>query len=243
MPRQSHRSLVIRSYLISMLVRMIFTPPVENIEEQTALLVTNLLIDLKILHAIRNTRYLLPRTPIPKHSNIYLVQEYAQNALFQDRFKSMLRVSPYVYEVLINLIGDHAVFQNCSHIQQTPVWIQLAITLYRLGHYGNSASVHDVAQNFGFSEGAVEKFTECCFTALESLHDMVVRPLTQEEKEIEKQWIDAHVGFCGLWREGWVMYDGTIVVLHERPGFNGDAYFTRKSNYGLNVQVHRIHDS
>ena len=33
------------------------------------------------------------------------------------------------------------------------------------------------------------------------------------------------------------MYDGTIVVLHERPGFNGDVYFTRKSNYGLNVQV------
>ena len=72
---------------------------------------------------------------------------------------------------------------------------------------------------------------------------MVICPLTQEEKEIEKQWIDAHVGFRGLWREGWVMYDGTIVVLHERPGFNGDAYFTRKSNYGLNVQVHRIHDS
>ena len=101
MPRQSHRSLVIQSYLISMLVRMIFTPPVENIEEQTALLVTNLLIDLKILHAIWNTRYLLPRTPIPKHSNIYLVQEYAQNVLFQDCFESMLRVSPYVYEVLI----------------------------------------------------------------------------------------------------------------------------------------------
>ena len=149
----------------------------------------------------------------------------------------MLRVSPYVYEVLINLLDSHAVFQNQSHHQQTPVWIQLAITLYRLGHYGNSASVRDVAQNFGFSEGTVENFTQRCFTALESLHNAVVRPLTREEKEVEKQWIDAHVGFRGLWREGWVMYDGTIAVLHERPGFNGDAYFTRKSNYGLNVQV------
>lgn len=98
-----------------------------------------------------------------------------------------------------------------------------------------------MAQNFGFSEGAVEKFTQRCFTALESLHSMVVRPLTQEEKEVEKQWVDAHVGFRGLWREGWVMYDGTIVVLHERPGYNGDAYFTQKSNYGLNVQVRRIY--
>jgi len=220
-----------------MLVRMIFTPPMENIEEQAALLAANLLLDLEILHTIWNTRYLLPRTPIPKHSNLYLVQEYSQDILFQGRFKSMLRVSPYVYEVLINLISDHAVFQNQSHNQQTPVWIQLAITLYRLGHYGNAASVRDVSQNFGFSEGAVEKFTQRCFTALESLHNDVVRPLTQEEKEVEKQWIDAHIGFHGLWREGWVMYDGTIVILHERPGFNGDAYFTRKSNYGLNVQV------
>jgi len=59
-----------------------------------------------------------------------------------------------------------------------------------------------MSQNFGFSEGAVEKFTQRCFTALESLHNDVVRPLTQEEKEVEKQWIDAHIGFHGLWREG-----------------------------------------
>ena len=220
-----------------MLVRMVFTPPMGNIAEQAALLIANLLVDLEILHVIRNTRYLLPRTPIPKHSNLNLVEEYSQDILFQDRFESMLRVSPYVYEVLINLISGHAVFQNQSHNRQTPVWIQLAITLYRLGHYGNSASVRDVAQNFGFSEGGVEKFTRRCFAALESFHNAVVRPLTEQEKEVEKEWIDAHVGFRGLWREGWVMYDGTIAVLHERPGFNGNAYFTRKSNYGLNVQV------
>lgn len=90
----------------------------ENIEEQAALLVSNLLVDLKILHTIRSTRYLLPRTPVPKHSNLHLVQAYAQDIAFQDRFESMLRVSPYVYEVLINLIGDHAVFQNRSHNPQ-----------------------------------------------------------------------------------------------------------------------------
>ena len=33
------------------------------------------------------------------------------------------------------------------------------------------------------------------------------------------------------------MYDGTIVVLYAKPGLNGDAYFIRKSNYGLNLQV------
>ncbi len=36
------------------------------------------------------------------------------------------------------------------------------------------------------------------------------------------------------------MYDGTIVVLYARPGLDGDAYYTRKSNYGLNLQVSPI---
>ena len=33
------------------------------------------------------------------------------------------------------------------------------------------------------------------------------------------------------------MYDGTIVVLNAKPGLNGDVYYTRKGNYGLNAQV------
>ena len=36
------------------------------------------------------------------------------------------------------------------------------------------------------------------------------------------------------------MYDGTIVVLYRKPGKNGDAYYTRKANYGLNVQELKI---
>ncbi|KDQ22713.1 hypothetical protein PLEOSDRAFT_15245, partial [Pleurotus ostreatus PC15] len=34
-----------------------------------------------------------------------------------------------------------------------------------------------------------------------------------------------------------LMYDGTIVVLYRRPSMHGEAYFTRKSTYGLNVQI------
>jgi len=33
------------------------------------------------------------------------------------------------------------------------------------------------------------------------------------------------------------MYDGTIIPLYAKPGLNGDAYYTRKGNYGLNAQV------
>jgi hypothetical protein len=49
--------------------------------------------------------------------------------------------------------------------------------------------------------------------------------------------MDEHLGFVGNWQDGWVMYDGTIVVLYSKPGLHGDAYYTWKANYGLNVQV------
>ncbi|KAG2746064.1 hypothetical protein P692DRAFT_201841041 [Suillus brevipes Sb2] len=106
-----------------------------------------------------------------------------------------------------------------------------------MGHYGNGGSLEDIARHAGISEGGVELFTERCFTAIEFLHDIFVHLPTAEEKEIEKLWIDHEIGFRGTWQEGWVMYDGTIVVLYTKPGLNGDAYFTRKSNYGLNLQV------
>lgn len=62
MPCQSYRDLIIRSYFISMFIRTIFVLLIENIEEQAALLVANLIVDLEILHRLRKTRYLLPRT-------------------------------------------------------------------------------------------------------------------------------------------------------------------------------------
>jgi len=71
------------------------------------------------------------------------------------------------------------------------------------------------------------------FRKIQNTH--YLNPRTHIERE--KAWIDHHLGFRGTWRDGWVMYDGTIVVLYARPGLDGDAYYTHKSNYGLNLQV------
>ncbi|KAF8839689.1 hypothetical protein BDN67DRAFT_990751 [Paxillus ammoniavirescens] len=97
-----------------------------------------------------------------------------------------------------------------------------------MGHYGNGTCLEDIAWIAGISEGSVEPFTEWCFKAIESLHDAFVCMPMAEEKEFEKVWMD---------NRGWVMYDGTIVVLYTKPGLNGDAYFTQKFNYGLNLQI------
>jgi len=193
--------------------------------------------DIEMFRKIRDTRYLNPRTSIPKDGSMHMAWEYAKDPAHHHLFTQMMRVSPYVFAVILEMIKDHPVFCNNSNVPQSPVDFQLSVTLFRMGRFGNAASLIDVAREAGCSTGSVEEFTDRCFTAIESLHDTFVRPLTADEKEVEKRWIDAHMGFEGLWRDGWVMYDGTIVVLYARPGLDGDAYYTRKSNYGLNLQV------
>ena len=149
----------------------------------------------------------------------------------------MLCVSLIVFDVIVQLIQNDPIFQNKSNHAQSPVDYQLAVTLYRMGCFGNATLLEDIVQMAGCSQGSVEAFTDCHFTAIESLHDQYVQQLSDDEKEQEKEWIDHAMGFKGLWHEGWVMYDGTIVVLYAKPGQQGDAYYTRKGNYGLNVQV------
>ena len=227
---------VIRSYILHAMLRDLADPPYElDLNELAA----RLQIDMEMLRAIRSTRYLNPRSIVPKVDtpSLSIVWEYAKDPAQHGRFQHMLRVSPRVFQVIIELIKDHHVFHNESNHSQAPVEHQLAVTLFRMGRFGNAASLEDIAREAGCSKGSVEAYTDRCIEAIMSLHDMFVRPLTPEEKEQEKKWIDREVGFQGLWREGWVMYDGTIVVLYARPGLDGDAYYTRKCNYGLNLQV------
>lgn len=149
-----------------------------------------------------------------------------------------------IFDVILALIEHHPVFQNNSNNPQAPVREQLAVCLYRMGRYGNGASLGDIARMAGISEGSVVNYSNHCIEAIMSLHEIFVRKLTDEEKEVEKTWMDNHLGFTGShWRDGWLMYDGTIVVLYAKPDLNGDAYYTRKCNYGLNLQVTLISHS
>ncbi|KIL55662.1 hypothetical protein M378DRAFT_62003, partial [Amanita muscaria Koide BX008] len=210
MPRKNLHDQVVRAYLLHLSLRDILLPPHElELDE----LLLRLQADLQIYHKIKSTRYLNPCTSIPKSGSLHLAWEYAKNPLHHGLFSQMLRVSPHVFTVVIELIKDHPIFRNNSNVPQAPVDYQLAVTLYRLGRFGNAASLADVARESGCSEGSAELWTE--------------------QKEVEKRWVDTNMGFKGLWREGWIMYDGTIVVLYARPAMDGDAYYTRKCNYGL----------
>ncbi|KAF7310164.1 DDE Tnp4 domain-containing protein [Mycena indigotica] len=175
-----------------------------------------------MLNRLASTRYLRPRHEVIKFSQFQLLTAFSQSAEDLHNFVNIVRISPFVFASIVTMIENDPVFQNNSQNEQTPVDKQLAVTLYRMGRYGNGGSVDDVARFAG------------------RLHPLFVRALSREEKEQEKCWIDRHIGYRSSWREGYLMYDGTIVPLCEKPALNGQAYFTRKSNYGLNVQIGNV---
>ncbi|KJA25911.1 hypothetical protein HYPSUDRAFT_133783, partial [Hypholoma sublateritium FD-334 SS-4] len=154
-----------------------------------------------------------------------------------DHFRQELRVSPSTFDALVEKLWNDRAFSNNSQNAQMPVEHQLAIALYRFGHYGNAASLDSVAKWSGYAKGTVLLATRQVMTAV--LHpgfmqDAVHMP-NAEEKEEAKQWVEDHS--CRAWRDGWCFVDGTLVPLFDRPFWYAESYFDRKCNYSLNIQV------
>jgi hypothetical protein len=99
----------LRVYLLFMVLRTLTNP--ELTPEEAALLLD---CDISCILLIRQTRYLQGRSPVAKAGNIHLAWEFALNPSDHHRFVNMLRVSPDVFLVLLDLIEDHPIFQNDS---------------------------------------------------------------------------------------------------------------------------------
>lgn len=191
-----------------------------------------------ILTGMYKTRYevprvRLPRTPESTASHTLNVYKHER----PDYFRKELRVSPYTFDKLTAEIIDDPAFMNNSQNAQLSVELQLAITLYRFGHYGNGASIHQTASWAGVSVGSVIRCTSRVMTAVlrSDFKQRVVRMPTAEEKEEAKGWVERRS--CKAWRDGWCLVDGTLVKLAYCPTWFGESYFDRKNNYSLNVQV------
>ncbi|KAL1659436.1 hypothetical protein GGF50DRAFT_131012 [Schizophyllum commune] len=142
-----------------------------------------------------------------------------------DKFCENLRVTPATFDKLLAAIQNDPVFYNNSQNDQIDVSHQLAIALYRFGHFGNAVSLQKVANWSGYSKGTVNLVTRRVMTALlrPSFRERCVRRPTDTEKERAKQWVEAHS--CKEWRDGYCMVDGTLVPLYTRPYFFGESYF------------------
>jgi hypothetical protein len=97
------------------------------------------------------------------------------------------------------------------------------------------ASVSAVAQWAGVSSGAVVKCTWRVMVTFLVLHDIAVHCPMDEDKEGAKKWVESVL--CAEWCDGFCMVDSTLALLSQKLGHHREAYFNRKSNYSLNVQV------
>ncbi|KAF5359926.1 hypothetical protein D9758_013985 [Tetrapyrgos nigripes] len=152
-------------------------------------------------------------------------------------FRQCLRVSPYTFDHLVERIQNDTIFTNHSSNGQMPVADQLAIALYRFGHYGNAAGLDAVRRWAGIGKGTVVLVTKRILAALLQ-SDMLAENLcmpTEEEREEAKAWVERCS--CPAWRNGWCLVDGTLVPLFNRPYWYSESYFDRKCNYSLNFQI------
>lgn len=188
----------------------------------------------KVQNWLETARVLEPGTPVTKRSHLPLYfNDFRYN--HPRRFRKKLRVSPAVFDRLVELIEDDPVFHNNSNNRQFPVYIQLAIFLVRIGHYGNAASPENVAQWAGVSTGLVEKATYRCLVAFLRMHDDVVLLPTAEEKERAKEYVEWAT--CPEWRDGFLLADGTKFPFFQKPGLHGEAWFDKNKDYSSDAQI------
>ena len=196
---------------------------------------------LESLGELYTRRYLEERGKIDKNEDHLqlLLTNWKVNR--PEIFRSYLRITPQCFDDLVTTLQDDPIFHNNSNNQQTSVDKQVAIALYRFGHYGNAASQMKVALWAGVGYGTVSLFTSRVMAATCSnnfRHSALHWP-NEEAKEAAKNWVEN--ASCPAWRDGWLMVDGTLVPLFMRPSFYGNIWFDRKSNYSLNVQVSSLY--
>ena len=182
------------------------------------------------LSTIFSTHVLFPHE-VPKCSQLGLILMcYKEDD--PSRFCRNLRVSPHTFDTLLSLIQDHPCFQSNG---QWPVACQLAVALFRLGHFGNAASVDAVAQWAGCSVSAVVNATRRIIMAFLPLHNQAIRWPNAHEKQEASDWVESMS--CCAWRPGFCMVDRMLIPLTSKPGHFGEQFFDHKSNYSLSLTV------
>ena len=184
-------------------------------------------------------RYETPHKRMPKPSEPFMKHLLKTlKPTRPDHFCTELWISPLTFDHLIKAIRDDPVFVHHLKLSpKAPIEEQLAVTLYRFGHNGNSTSPQPIANWAGIGKGTVELYTCQIMVALlqpEFMQSSVRWP-DEEEKEAAKKWVQDHS--CKAWRNRWCFVDRTLVPLSSRPYWYGESYFDRKCRYSLNVQV------
>ena len=135
------------------------------------------------------TRFFTKREFIPKsNSMINLMWQYSDK-----EFKQIARMTKASLIGLLNLIEDHKIFKNESNNKQKEIWIQLLVTLNRLGCEGNGMSIDRNAIFSGISHGTVYLYQERVFQAILSLEKIyLVWPNAEQRIKIKEKFGTRH---------------------------------------------------
>ena len=91
----------------------------------------------------------------------------------------------------------------------------------------------DVARRFTIGEGTVQKISDQVITAICSLEREYLSWYSSSQITEMKARIYQQSGFLNC--IGFL--DGTTIVFAEKPVKEGEAYYSRKSDYGINSQI------
>lgn len=125
--------------------------------------------------------------------------------------------------------------------QQLPVWFQLAIFLNGAGHYGNAATLQDMAEWADMAVGMIHNYYKRVMLSLLYLQDQAIHfdPIHCEddyaEKERAKAWVEARS--IPEWRGGFLYVDGSTFNFFQKPEYHGEVFFDRKLCYSVTNQV------
>jgi hypothetical protein len=171
----------------------------------------------------RNHRY-RPRTPdykIEEKVSKYTEKEYL----------TLFRMTKTSFNTLLDLIGGHCIFRNSSTNCQRSAKVQMWVGLSHLGVSGNGQVF--TSRLFSIGEGTVSLYTKRTVTAVLSLQREYIRMPRPDTPEYRRtvDLMRYQFGFPSCLRS----VDGTIIPLTYKPRVQGDRYWTRKKNYGLNA--------
>jgi len=179
------------------------------------------------------TRYMLSRrNRIPKCTDW---RDRVLHSLPPEYFIAHLRVEPSTFSHLVSRLDSTAadVFNPPSGRPQLSVRVQLAIALFRFGHYGNAASVLLVAQRFGVSPGTVINATRRVMSAILRWEAVEIRWPTAIERQACARESEERYGF-----EGCVgAVDGTTIPFAYAPSVDPWCFFDRHKRYSVNVLI------
>ncbi|EMD36273.1 hypothetical protein CERSUDRAFT_33216, partial [Gelatoporia subvermispora B] len=153
-----------------------------------------------------------------------------------DLFRHFVRVSPSVFDAILEKIITNPIFYNESNNAQLEVRSQLAIFLRRMGHYGNAISVVDLAVWAGVSTGSVNNYTHRVAAAITALHREAIHLPTDDERAAAKQFVYSKTQ-CTAWTGGIMAVDGTAIKLFEEPALYGKSWYNKNSDYAMSLQV------